>query len=161
MRAVAPVLAVLLPPMAALAADGRPGNFGPAPARDADLSAASLGACDPGSGAASFDRISACTDRIRASGPSAELYIARASAYADSGDRAAAIADLSAAILFDPDAAAAYALRGSLHLKDEAFRDGLVDLDRALVLVPNDEQTLRTRAFAWDALRAYPAAIAD
>src|SRR5665213_4502830 len=119
MRAVALALAALVLPVAAFAADG-PGSLGSAPG---------LGACDPGSGAASFDRIATCTDRIRSSGESAALYIARASAYADSGDRPAAIADLSAAILFNPDAAAAYALRGSLYPKDEAFRDGLVDLD--------------------------------
>jgi len=151
MRAVALALVALVLPMAAFAADG-PGRLGPA---------AGLGACDPGSGAASFDRIAACTDLIRVGGASAALYVARASAYADSGDRPAAIADLSAAILLNPDAEAAYVLRGSLHLKDEAFRDGLVDLDRALALAPNDEQTLRTRAFAWDELGAYPAAIVD
>lgn len=164
MRAVALVLTMFIAPVAAFADDG-PGNLGPdiAPvaASAAGSPAVAPGTCNPASGAASFDRVAACSDLIRHGAASAALYVARVSAYADSGDRPAAIADLSAAILLNPDAASAYALRGSLYLKDEAFRDGLVDLDRALALAPNDEETLRTRAFAWDELGAYPAAITD
>jgi tetratricopeptide (TPR) repeat protein len=120
-----------------------------------------LGPCAAESGAATFDRIAACTDLVRIGRAGYAVYVARASAYAESGDRAAAVADLNAAITLRPDRAVPYAMRGALYLKDEAFRDGLVDLDRALVLDPGDEEALRTRAFAWDKLRAYPAAIED
>lgn len=161
MRAVALALTMVLAPMAAIAADGS-GNLRPDVALVPGTAANTRpGVCDVASAGASFDRVMACTDLIRGRGASADLLIARASAYADGGDRQAAIDDLSAAIVLNPDTAVAYALRGALHLKDEAFRDGLADLDRALALAPNDEETLRTRAFAWDELRAYPAAIVD
>ncbi|HVZ14339.1 MAG TPA: hypothetical protein VG894_07765 [Bauldia sp.] len=110
---------------------------------------------------AAADRIAACTDLIRSGQSLYDAYVWRAAAYADSGDPAAAIADLTAAIALAPDAPAAYSARGALFLKDEEYRDGLVDLDRALAIAPDDETTLRTRAFAWDELANYAAAIAD
>jgi len=110
---------------------------------------------------AAGERIAACTDLIRSSQSLYDAYVWRASAYADSGNRAAAIADLTAAIALSPDAPAAYSARGALYLKDEEYRDGLVDLDRALELAPDDETVLRVRAFAWDELGNYPAAVAD
>jgi tetratricopeptide (TPR) repeat protein len=119
------------------------------------------GACTADPIASAGERILACTDLIRAGASLYDAYMERAAAYADSGDRAAAETDLSAAIALSPDRAAAYSARGVLYLKDEAFRDGLVDLDRALTLAPDDEATLRARAFAWDELGNFPAAIAD
>jgi len=155
MRTVALALVALVPSMAAYAADG-PGM------RVSDaLTADELGPCDRNSNGSSLDRITACTDLLKIGRTGAEVYVARAAAYSDAGDRAAAIADLDVAILVSPDDAAAYAMRGALYLKDEAFRDGLVDLDRALDLAPSDEEALRTRAFAWDELGNLPAAIAD
>lgn len=160
MRAAALALvALFLPIAAATAADGS-GGLGPQEVAS-QTDGGELGPCAADSGAATFERIAACTDLVRIGRASYAVYAARASAYADSGDRAAAVADLTAAIKLRPDGAAAYAMRGTLYLKDEAFRDGLADLDRALVLAPDDEDALRTRAFAWDELRAYPAAIAD
>jgi tetratricopeptide (TPR) repeat protein len=160
MRAAALALVALCLPVAAtLAAEG-PGSLGPANS-PVPMNTGELGPCAAESGAASFDRIAACTDLIRIGKVRYEVYVARASAYADSGDPAAAVADLTVAIKLQPDAAAAYAMRGALYLKDEAFRDGLVDLDTALTLSPGDEEALRARAFVWDGLGAYPAAIAD
>ena len=159
MRAAALALAaVCLPVAAALAADG-PGTLGHGSASPQDR--VELGPRAADSGATTFDRIAACSDLVRIGKADYAVYVARASAYVDSGNRPAAVTDLTAAILLRPDQADAYAMRGSLYLKDEAFRDGLVDLDRALVLDPKDEAALRTRAFAWDELGAYPSAIAD
>jgi tetratricopeptide (TPR) repeat protein len=155
MRTVALALVALVLPMAAHAADG-PGMH-----VSAALTADELGPCGRNSNGSSLDRITACTDLLKIGRTGAEIYVARAAAYSDAGDRAAAIADLDVAILASPDDAAAYAMRGALYLKDEAFRDGLVDLDRALDLAPGDEEALRTRAFAWDELGNLPAAIAD
>jgi tetratricopeptide (TPR) repeat protein len=145
MRALAlSLVAVFLPVAAALAAGG-------------PVSAS----CNAGDDTPVPDRVSACSALIRSGQAGYDVYVLRAAAYADGGDRAAAIADLSAAILLRPDSAAAYATRGTLYLKDESFRDGLVDLDRSLELDPKDEAALRTRAFAWDELGNYPSAIAD
>jgi tetratricopeptide (TPR) repeat protein len=159
MRAVALALLALTLPIATVRAADGPGPLGPASVvlkADSD----ELGPCAPGSGAA-FDRIAACTDLVRIGRGGHAVYVARAAAYVDAGNRAAAVADLSAAIRLSPGDADAYAMRGALYLKDEAFRDGLIDLDTALVLAPGDENALRTRAFAWDELGNYPAAIAD
>jgi len=107
------------------------------------------------------ERIVACGDLIRSGGSVYDAYVARAAAYVDAGNADAAVADLTAAIALSPDKAAAYSARGAIYLKQEEFRDGLVDLDRALTIAPDDEDTLRTRAFAWDTLGNYPAAIGD
>jgi tetratricopeptide (TPR) repeat protein len=131
--------------------------IGAAPAAEAPQA---LSVCAASDLANSGERVIACTDII-GNGPSYDAYLWRAAAYSELGNRAAAIADLTAAIELAPDSAAAYSARGTLHLKDDEFRDGLVDLDRALELAPGDEATLRTRAFAWDSLRNYASAIAD
>lgn len=119
-----------------------------------------LNVCAASDLANSGERVIACTDIIRSS-QSYDAFLWRAAAYSELGNRAAAIADLTAAIKMAPGSAAAYGARGTLYLKDDEFRDGLVDLDRALALAPGDEATLRTRAFAWDSLRNYAGAIAD
>jgi len=90
----------------------------------------------------------------------AEVYLNRAVAEHDIGQRPAALADLDKALDLDPNLTRAYNERGQIHLENGALRSAIEDFSRSLKVKPTLEGYYQ-RGQAYEALLQHDKAIAD
>lgn len=110
-------------------------------------------------------KIGGCTALIRSGEETpaglAVAYSNRGTAYADEGQYAKAITDLTKAIALAPNDPTAYNGRAwAWHLKGEDAK-GLPDVDKAISLAPNNADNFETRAEICERLGRRELAIAD
>lgn len=110
-------------------------------------------------------RIRACTEAIAAGQAAgadlAALHRSRASALAEAGKTAEAVADIDTAIRLKPDSPQAFAARGQLRLATEDWDRALADYSEALRLNPRLQSAYIGRGFAAYSRGALDAAMAD
>ncbi len=83
------------------------------------------------------ESIADCTEAICIN-PTAQLYVERAAAELEKGDRERAFSDANMAVQIDPKSARAYNARASVYSEKRLYEKAIADLNEALRLDPDD-----------------------